>query len=87
MSILLKIHTPSKKVLEKTVAKVSIPAYNGDLTVLINRAPSEILLKSGKVAILSENAEVLEEYQIGEGIADIAGNTCTIFTTDIEDKK
>ena len=79
--ILLKIHTPSKKFLEKKVAKVSIPAYNGDLTVLIDRAPSEILLKSGKIAILSENAEVLEEYQIGEGVADIAGDVCTIYTS------
>lgn len=66
--------------MEKSVAKVSIPAYNGDLTVLIDRAPSEILLNQGKVKILSETAEVLEEYQIGEGVADIAGNTCTIHT-------
>ena len=84
MSIVLKIHTPSKKVLEKKVAKVSIPAANGDLTVLEERAPSEILLKEGKVAILSENAEVLEEYQIGDGIADIAGDICTIYTTSFE---
>lgn len=81
MSILLKIHTPSKKVLEKTVAKVSIPAYNGDLTVLIDRAPSEILLKEGKVKILNETAAVTEEYQIGEGVADIAGDVCTIYTS------
>lgn len=84
MRILLKIHTPSKKVLEKSVAKVSIPAYNGDLTVLIDRAPSEILLNQGKVKILSETAEVLEEYQIGQGVADIAGNTCTIYTADFK---
>ena len=79
--ILLKIYTPSKKFLEKKVAKVSIPAYNGDLTVLIDRAPSEILLKEGKVKILNETAAVTEEYQIGEGVADIAGDVCTIYTS------
>ena len=82
--ILLKIYTPSKKFLEKKVAKVSVPAYNGDLTVLIERAPSEILLKEGKVKVLDEIAAVVEEYQIGEGVADIAGNTCTIFTSFAE---
>ena len=81
MSIMLKIHAPSKKVLEKKVEKVSIPAYDGDLTVLKGRAPSEILLNKGKIKILSENAEVLEEYQIGQGIADIAGDICTIYAT------
>jgi len=82
--ILLKIHNPSKKVLEKKVEKVSIPAYGGDLTVLTGRAPSEILLNEGKVKILNENAEVLGEYNIGTGIADIAGNTCTIYTADFK---
>jgi len=82
--ILLKIYVPSKKILEKKVEKVSIPAAGGDLTVLIGRAPSEILLKSGSVRILGKNAEISEEYQIGPGIADIAGNVCNIYTESVQ---
>ena len=78
--ILLIIHTPIKKLLEKKVAKVVIPAFAGKLTVLPDRAPSEILLSEGVLAILDENAEVSEEYKIGKGVADIANDTCNIYT-------
>ncbi len=85
-NILLKISTPSKKILEKSVAKVSIPAFGGDLTILLDRAPSEILLKAGEIKILSEDAKVLETYETTEGIADIAGDTCAIYVGSIAKK-
>ncbi len=82
-NILLKIFTPTKKVFEKKVCKVVIPAHSGKLTVLNDRVPSEILLTSGFVEILDENANVIEKYEIGAGLADYADNTCTIYTTFI----
>jgi len=83
-NILLKISTPTKKIVEKSVAKVSIPAFNGDLTILLDRAPCEILLKSGEIKILSEDAKVLEIYKTAEGIADVAGDTCSVFVLSAE---
>ena len=53
---------------------------------MLDRAPSEILLKAGEIKILSEDAKVLETYETTEGIADIAGDTCAIYVGSIAKK-
>jgi len=79
--ILLKIHTPTKMILEEKISKVMLPAYQGKLTVLPDRVPSEILLNDGVLAILDDDFSVQKEFEIGQGVADIADDICQIFVT------
>ena len=81
---MLKIYTPAKKFLEKRAAKVVLPAHEGNLTVLKDRVPSNIILDEGKVDILDDNAVVLKSYHIGHGLADIANNVCTVYASFAE---
>lgn len=81
----LIIALPHKVLPSEEVAKVVIPAANGDLTVLYNRAPTTVLLKYGIMDILDEHNMSVKKYFVKGGVANIAANDCVITTERIID--
>lgn len=65
------------------VDKVVVPAANGDLTVLADRAPTLALLRNGLVQVLDKGNHPVERYFIKGGIADIARDRCAISTEKV----
>jgi len=82
-SINLTITLPHKALPTEEVVRVVIPAVEGNLTVLYNRAPTTILLTNGIIDILDEHNESVKKYFIKGGVANIAANNCVINTEKV----
>ena len=80
-AIKLKITTPSKVVKEINAEWVIIPAKEGDMAVLPDKAPQIVQLRAGCVKISGVDENIL----IKGGVADISLNTCTISTEAVEE--
>ncbi len=76
----LKIYMPEKQVLNQKVYRAVLPFDNKTITVLKDRAPTLIALEIGKVQILDEENQIIDEWLVSGGAADIKNNTCTILT-------
>ena len=76
----LKIYMPEKVVLNDFIYRAILPFDNKTITVLKDRAPTLISLDMGIIEILNEDFQVVDQWFIANGIADIKQNTCTIFT-------
>ena len=63
-SVQLKIILPHKVLPAKTVARVVVPAVNGNLTVIPERAPTTLMLTNGILNVLSETGDSLDKYFI-----------------------
>ena len=64
---------------------VLLPAQQGDILILPNRAPLFILLKCGKV-VLKNNKESKIVY-ISSGISEIRHNTCPVCAWFVEESQ
>lgn len=80
LDIALKIYIPEKLVLDKKVHRVVIPSFGKTLTVIKGRAPTLMVVDMGVVRILDEQNQVIEEYYVSGGAADIKEDTCSILT-------
>ena len=76
----LKIVLPSKIYKEEDVYRVVIPGESGNLTVLEDRAPSVLTLRSGYITVLGEASSEESNYFIVGGVANIADNVCEVLT-------
>lgn len=76
----LKIVLPEKIFKEEDVNRVQIPGEYGNLTVLADRAPSVLTLRSGYIKVLGDKED---KYFIVGGVANIADNTCEVLTEAI----
>lgn len=81
--IIFRISRPYKIYRTAMVDKVVVPAANGDLTVLSDRAPTLALLRNGLVQVLDNGNHPVERYFIKGGIADIARDRCAISTEKV----
>ena len=84
-SINLIITLPHKTLSPEEVNRVVVPAMEGNLTVLRDRAPTTVLLTNGILDVLDEHNDTVKKYFIKGGVANIAANTCTITTEKIID--
>lgn len=78
--ISLKIYTPEKLAVDKSVYRVVLPDGGQNLTVIKDRAPTSLALIAGVLKILDEHDNVVEAYFVDNGVADIALNECKIST-------
>jgi len=76
----LKIYTPEKLALDKSVERVLLPDGRLNLTVIADRAPTSLILEAGVLQVMDAEGAVSEQYFVDTGVADIAANTCTIST-------
>lgn len=81
--ILFRISRPYKIFSTKKVAAVQIPAVNGDVTILPDRAPTLFLLQNGIVQLLDNQLKPIERYFIKGGVADVARNRCAISSEKV----
>ncbi len=88
LDISLRIYMPEKMALEKKVYRVVLP-YDGGKTITIGkgRAPSIISLEMGKIKVLNEKDEIVDEFYFSGGVADVKKDECSILTEGVFDKK
>ena len=79
-NIRLKIVLPHKMLPVEEAERIIIPAVKGNLTVLIGRAPTTLLLTNGVLDVLNEDNETVEKYFIQGGVANVAADECEIVT-------
>lgn len=79
-SFKLTIAAIDKKRFEGEVKQVTVPAENGEMTILANHTPVVALLKSGKILLkTSEDKEEAEEIEIKKGALEFSNNECNII--------
>lgn len=76
----LRIETPDSNCLELEANGVIIPAAQGDITILSERAPSVFSLDYGVVQLLNADLKVKDKYYITSGAADVANGVIKLMT-------
>ena len=76
--IIFRLSRPYKISTTAAVSKVVLPAANGDITILPDRAPTLILLKGGLLQVWDKDNKPQERYFIKSGVADVARNRCAV---------
>ncbi|MCX7905296.1 MAG: ATP synthase F1 subunit epsilon [Elusimicrobiales bacterium] len=75
--------TPKKQILnEKEVDSVTLPAWEGEMTVLYNHAPFMVQLKEGVLKYRDGNKE--EFFAVYWGFAEIVKNNVIVLAEDAE---
>ena len=78
--IAFKILIPSKVIADKKIYRAVVPYSGKNLTVMKGRSPLILALDMGVISILDEQLQVVDEYLIANGLADITEDSCTILT-------
>ncbi len=81
--ILFRISRPYKVFNTKKVAALQLPAQEGDITILPDRAPTLILLRNGILKILDNQLKEVESYFVKGGIADVARDRCAVSSEKV----
>lgn len=81
--IALTLSKPYSTTLEAVaVDRVLLPAANGDITILPQRAPIQMLLRNGVMHILDVYGKPLETYFLKGGVAEVVSNQCFVAAED-----
>ena len=80
LDINLKIYIPEKIILNQNVYRAVLAFDNKTITVMNKRAPTLVALDMGGMQILDENNDIIDEYYLSGGVADIKENSCIILT-------
>ncbi len=72
--ITFKIVTPERVVYEDTIAKVTVPAGEGEMTVLPNHAPLVTMVKPGELTVYKENGDSVQ-LAVAGGMLEIRPNS------------
>jgi len=81
--IIFRLSRPFKVSRTVAVDRVQLPAVNGDITILPNRAPILLLLRNGLLQILDKDGKPLERYFVKGGVADVARNRCAVSSEKV----
>ncbi len=81
--IIFRLSRPFKVSRTAVVDRVQLPAMNGDITILPNRAPVLLLLRNGLLQILDKNGKPIERYFVKGGVADVARNRCAVSSEKV----
>ncbi len=76
----IEIISPEKKLLTDKTSSVTIPSYEGDMTILSNHISIITFLRPGIVKI-NGNKEI--NYFLEEGTVEFSNNNLTILSTTI----
>ena len=69
--------SPERLLLSEMVSDVVIPATEGEMTVLVNHAPTMTTIKPGVVSVRSASGK--KDYVVFGGFADILPGGCTLL--------
>ena len=82
-TITCSLITPEQAVFEKQASYVDLPAHDGQMGFLANRAP--LLVKLGEGVLTVTGAEGQTKMRVSGGFAQMKGNTLAILTDKAED--
>jgi F-type H+-transporting ATPase subunit epsilon len=80
MSFQCVIVTPERQLLDDTVESAVLPAFDGQVGILDNRAPLLAQLGEGPLVVRRGGAE--QQYYVEGGVAQMKDNKLTILTDD-----
>jgi F-type H+-transporting ATPase subunit epsilon len=81
MSVELEIVSPEKLLLSRPVEMVVLPAYEGEMGVLVGHSPMIVLLRGGMIR-LYEGGQVKEQLYVSGGFAEITPERVTVLATE-----
>ena len=76
----LEIVTPEKIILSKDVQMVTVPSYEGDMSILKNHISIISFLRPGRVKI-KKNDESLEEFFLEDGTIEFTEDNLVILSS------
>ncbi|MEM9111729.1 MAG: F0F1 ATP synthase subunit epsilon [Planctomycetota bacterium] len=82
-TITCSLITPEQEVFEKEASYVDLPAYDGQMGFMANRAPLLVKLGEGVLTVTGAGEET--KVQISGGFAQMKGNTLAILTDKAEE--
>lgn len=77
-TITCSLITPEQEVFEKEASYIDLPAHDGQMGFMANRAPLLVKLGEGLLTVKSEGGET--KVHISGGFAQMKGNTLAILT-------
>lgn len=82
-TITCSLITPEQAVFEKEASYINLPAHDGQMGFMANRAP--LLVKLGEGLLTVTGSEGQTKMRISGGFAQMKGNTLAILTDKAED--
>ena len=80
-TIQFELVSPERLLLSEMVDAITLPATNGDMTILGNHAPVMTTLRPG-VLTVSKAGGGTDEFVVFGGFADVTVNGCTVLAED-----
>ena len=77
-TITCSLITPEQEVFEKQASYIDLPAHDGQMGFMANRAPLLVKLGEGVLTVKGDGGET--QMQISGGFAQMKGNTLSILT-------
>jgi len=81
-TITCSLITPEQEVFEKEATYIDLPAHDGQMGFMANRAPLLVKLGTGLLTVTSPGEKT--RVQISGGFAQMKGNTLAILTDKAE---
>ncbi len=76
----LEIISPEKKILEEKVNSVTLPAFEGELSILVNHIPLITFLRPGIINVLGSEEK---KYFVEDGTVEFSNNNLVILSSTI----
>ena len=83
--IRVKLISPMREVFSMEVDKVLLPAVDGDILILPDRAPIFMLLKAGRMVIYNAGQKPLS-YMISMGICEVRRDLCPVLAWGVKEE-
>ena len=73
--------SPERLLVSESVDAVTLPASNGDMTILGDHAPVMTTLRPGVLSVTTESGEA-REFVVFGGFADVTVGSCTVLAEE-----
>src|SRR5438552_1652395 len=80
MSFKCVVVTPEQQILDETVSQVVLPAHDGQIGILTDRAPLLVKLGIGEMRVTAAQGGRNEIYLVEGGVAQMKDNRLTVLT-------
>ena len=76
----IEIISPEKKILTQEITSVTLPAFEGDITILYNHIPLITFLRPG-IIIINDDEKL--QYFVEDGTVEFSNNTLIVLSSTI----
>ncbi len=78
----IEIISPEKKILTQEITSVTLPAFEGDITILYNHIPLITFLRPG-IIIINDDEKL--QYFVEDGTVEFSNNNLSLLTSTIHE--